>query len=89
MRTVFFLVILFVQSSLTCFPDPPLSCEEMCKKACPDSDCFDHCMEENCTDERMLSKIKLLQMPISNFNTFLDLFLTNFNILIKIDLKFD
>ena len=67
MRTVFFLVILFVQSSLTCFPDPPLSCEEMCKKACPDSNCFDYCMENNCKDEGMLSKIKL-QMPKSNSN---------------------
>ena len=88
MRTVFFLVILFVQSSLTCMPDPPLSCEEMCKKACPDSDCFDHCMEENCKDECMLSKIKL-QMSKSNFNIYFRLFSTNFNILIKIDLKFD
>ena len=73
MRTVFFLVILFVQSSLTCYPDPPLSCEEMCKKACPDSNCFDYCMENNCKDERMLSKIKL-RTPKLNPNIFLEIF---------------
>ena len=77
MWTLVFPAILFIQSSFTCIPDPPMSCRDRCLKACPDSACFEHCMDicvEGGQDEITCALNLILII-------FLDLvFLTNFNI---------